>query len=88
VLTGWRNDAVVASPTPTALPVQPVIQADGSLSPMNDVVKAGGTNRNIYENRIEIGLVVRLLICCGLIVTNFHVVGKKESDTFYNPDRL
>jgi S1-C subfamily serine protease len=73
----------------TQVPVQPVIQADGSLSPMNDVVKAIVQIGILDENRIEIGSGSGTIIDPrGLIVTNFHVVGHKELDTFYNPDRL
>jgi len=79
----------VLAPTPTPVPVQPVIQADGSLSPMNNVVKAIVQIGILDENRIEIGSGSGTIIDPrGLIVTNFHVVGHKELDTFYNPDRL
>jgi len=73
----------------TPVPVEPIIQADGSLSPMNDVVKAIVQIGMLDENRVEIGWGSGTIIDSrGLIVTNFHVVGNKESDTFYNPDRL
>lgn len=74
---------------PTLVPADPVLQADGSLSPMNDVVKAVVQIGILDENRIATGWGSGTIIDPrGLIVTNFHVVGHKESDTFYNPDRL
>lgn len=80
---------VKVEPTATAIPAQPVIQADGTRSPMNDVVKAIVQIGILDENRIEIGSGSGTIIDPrGLIVTNFHVVGHKESDTFYNPDQL
>lgn len=83
------DDPTALDSTPTPIPVQPVIQADGTLSPMNDVVKAIVQIGMLDENRIAIGWGSGTIIDPrGLIVTNFHVVGHKESDTFYNPDRL
>ena len=81
------DDATMLDATP--VPVEPIIQADGSLSPMNDVVKAIVQIGMLDENRVEIGWGSGTIIDSrGLIVTNFHVVGLKESDTFYNSDRL
>jgi len=88
-LVACADDPAVLERTPTPVHVKPVIQADGSLSPMNDVVKAIVQIGILDENRIETGSGSGTIIDArGLIVTNFHVVGKKESDTFYNPDRL
>ena len=88
-LVACADDSSALDATPTPVPVQPVIQADGSLSPMNDVVKAIVQIGMLDENRVEIGWGSGTIIDPrGLIVTNFHVVGRKEYDTFYNPDRL
>jgi S1-C subfamily serine protease len=83
------DDPTMLDTMPTSVPVQPIIQADGSLSPMNDVVKAIVQIGMLDENRVEIGWGSGTIIDPrGLIVTNFHVVGHKESDTFYNSDRF
>ena len=88
-LVACADDPTALEPTPTPVPVPPVIQADGSLSPMNDVVKAIVQIGILDENRVRIGAGSGTIIDSrGLIVTNFHVVGRKEADTFYNPDRL
>ncbi len=94
IITICAMNVVACADDPTMLeatpvPVEPIIQADGSLSPMNDVVKAIVQIGVLDENRVEIGWGSGTIIDSrGLIVTNFHVVGLKESDTFYNPDRL
>lgn len=88
-MVACADDPTALVPTPTPIPVQPVRQADGSLSPMNDVVKAIVQIGILDENRIEVGSGSGTIIDPrGLIVTNFHVVGHKDLDTFYNPDHL
>jgi S1-C subfamily serine protease len=83
------DDPTILDTMPTPVPVQPIIQADGSLSPMNDVVKAIVQIGMLDENRVEIGWGSGTIIDPrGLIVTNFHVVGENKTDTFNNSDRL